>query len=256
MDEPKLNYAIYEALNIEAINLRISFGIGEYSAIDFESLLFSKEEMTYLSFPMPDNINAICVKDSSNKVIAINSKDTLGKQRYSLAHELYHLYVQKDFLFSVCTDDNKKPIEEVKADAFATYFMLPKSALYWFIKQTLNMDISKGKIHFNFDQIIKIEQYYKISHAAMLNRLKIEKMITQQEYIQYQDGVIKRALNLGYDDSLYIPPANEYKAKGKYIHYAKKLLELGLINDREFEDYMVDVGREDLICPESKNIVN
>ena len=234
----------FDTLNYHAVKLRNKFGINEFSPIDFNSILLSQEEITFLSFPMTDNLCGICVKDINNKVIAVNSSRSLGRQRFSLAHELYHLYIQEEFEFSVCTNDIRNP-EEKKANEFARYFLIPQNTLYWFFEKYLKLDLNK--IDINLSHIIKIEQYYQISHSAILYRLKDEGLINQIQFDDYKNDIIKTALSLGYDADLY-RSTDKIVANGKYIKLVEKLLCDDKITNREYEEFLTDVGRLDLLA--------
>lgn len=226
----------------EAKKLRDRFGIGEHATVDLESILVTNDDITYITFPMPDNMSAICIKDNSNKVIAINSEHTVGRQRFSLAHELYHLYMQDDFTFSVCTNDQKKPKEEVNADTFASYFLLPHNALYWFAENELDLNLFDVKNTISLEDIIKIEQFYKISHLALLIRLGADKIITNEQKEEYKKiSISSEARALGYDDTLYQKPYKQNNCNGKYIKLAEYMLRKDIIDKQDYNSYMMDV---------------
>ena len=233
----------YDTLNYKAVKLRNKFGINEFSPIDFDSILLSQEEITYLSFPMTSNLCGLCIKDKNNKVIAINSDRSLGQQRFSLAHELYHLYIQDNFEFSVCTKDHKTQ-QEKDADVFARYFLIPQNTLYWFLEEYLQLNLDE--ISIELSHIIKLEQYYQISHKAILYRLKDENLISPEEFEKYKDNITRKALSLGYDDKLY-KPTGKTKTYGKYIKLVEDLVRDDKISFREYEEYLTDVDRLDLL---------
>ena len=41
---------------------------------------------------MSENISGLCIKEGKNKIIAINSNSSKGRQRFTIAHELCHYY--------------------------------------------------------------------------------------------------------------------------------------------------------------------
>ena len=235
-------YSRFDNIDYEAVKQRNEFGIGEYAPIDFDSILLSQREITLLSFPMEDKVCAICAKDDSNKVIAVNSRHTLGGQRYSLAHEIYHLYVQRDFAFSICMDSDKKPETEKLADAFASHFLMPRKAMFWFFEKNLNYSLEEIDTLINLEDVIRLEQYYKISHVALLWRLLNEKVISQDQVNCFKDDVMRIATALGFSLDLYRAPEQVNKANGKYMSMAEKLHDMLIINDREYDEYLVDVG--------------
>ena len=87
-------------------------------------------------------MSGICIRDGKNKIIGVNSTSTYGRQRFTIAHELYHLYFHEDFESVVCFIDlemNKSP-EEKEADVFASYFLAPYEALSYFISNKLQKE--------------------------------------------------------------------------------------------------------------------
>lgn len=85
---------------------------------------------------MGDHISGMCIKNDGNPVIAINSAMSVGRQRFSMAHELYHLYYDENKQSTVCAikigtgNDTEKA-----ADQFASYFLMPPVALAEAIKK-------------------------------------------------------------------------------------------------------------------------
>lgn len=92
-------------LNAEAISLRKQFGEDAGSPIEIFSLLQNNEDLTTVFYPMSDRISGMCIRDGNNKIIGVNSTSTYGRQRYTIAHELYHLFFQEDFNSIICPMD-------------------------------------------------------------------------------------------------------------------------------------------------------
>jgi len=61
-------------------------------------------------------------------VVYLNSNFTLGHERYTGAHELYHLIYNADILKKekIILDDEKYKAEDMKADVFAAEFLMPE----------------------------------------------------------------------------------------------------------------------------------
>ena len=94
---------------------------------------------------------------------------TLGRQRFSLAHEFYHLYFDENMI-SVCAKKIGSGNEtEREADRFASYFLMPEAGLL-----TLAEDLVKNARDrfLTLNDLIRIEQYYGISHQAAVYRLR------------------------------------------------------------------------------------
>ncbi len=118
-------------LNSAAEILRGTFGEDSSSPIDVFSIVLQKEDITTVFYPLSKRISGMCYKKENNWLIVINSTQTYGRQRFTLSHELYHLFEQEGFSNVICEGgfSDKKPDEERNADIFASYFLMPDSAL-------------------------------------------------------------------------------------------------------------------------------
>ena len=79
-------------LSNKALNLRKKLGIDSESPIDIFKLVQKIENLTLVFYELGKNISGVCYKGTNSSLITINSEMSLGRQRFSLAHELYHLY--------------------------------------------------------------------------------------------------------------------------------------------------------------------
>jgi hypothetical protein len=64
-----------------------------------------------------------------------------------------------------------------------------------------------------------------------------------------KSNVIRSALKLGYDASLYLPlPDNkQYMTNGSYIKLAEELKEKDIISDGKYEELLLDAFRPDMV---------
>lgn len=77
----------------KAVSLRKQLGEDATSPIDIFTLAYSIDRLSIVYYPMGEHLSGICVKNNGSNVIAVNSSMTLGRQRFSMAHELYHLFL-------------------------------------------------------------------------------------------------------------------------------------------------------------------
>jgi len=194
----------------KAVSLRKQLGDDATSPIDIFTLAYSIDRLSIVYYPMGERLSGICVKDERSNVIAINSSMTLGRQRFSMAHEL-----------------------------------LPPDALSDMIKQIKKVPSDKLSIK----HIVRIEQYFQTSRQAVLYRLVGEDELTLQEAESMRENVILSAVNLGYDDTLYKPTSVEkqYGTYGYYIQQVKKVMERGLISSGKYEELLLSAYRSDLV---------
>ena len=234
-------------LNSEAVNLRKQFGEDSNSPIDIFSLIHNNDDLTIVFYPMSRRLSGICIRDGKNKIIGVNSNSTYGRQRFTLAHELYHLFFHEDFNSIVCFTDLEmnKDQKEKEADMFASYFLAPYEALSYFIKNKLE----KEKQELNIEDVVKIEQNFGISRQAMLWRLINDGYLTKAVADTMKTGIISSARRLGYDDELYTPTPEDkqYATFGKYIKLAEQLKDKDAISQGKYEEILLNGFRSDIV---------
>lgn len=115
-------------LSNKASSIRRLLGEDELSPIDIFSIAQSIRTLTLVFYPLGKNISGACFKNELSSIIAINSDMSIGRQRYSLAHELYHFYFDQNDSTTVCSSKIGGESEnEKKADQFASYFLIPSA---------------------------------------------------------------------------------------------------------------------------------
>lgn len=241
-------------LMTKAIQIRVKLGEDSNSPIDIFSLTQNIDNLTIVYYPMGDTLSGMCIKgESGSCVIAINSAMSLGRQRFSLAHELYHMYYDENMI-SVCGKNigTGKDIEK-EADTFASYFLMPDAELE--SKAALLASKHENK-KLLLDDVIRIEQYFGMSHQATVIRLKESAHIDHSQIESFlKSSVRKRAEMMGYSSELYLPlPTEEqYKTFGYYINQADQLLKKDLISDGKYEELLLTAFRPDLVYGEEED---
>ena len=203
--------------------LRKQWELNPYGPTDIlkESLEHLKN-LTIVWMPLNKEINGCCSKNEKDQLIILNSKQDLGNQNFTLAHELYHLLFENPQEWIICSNDNDSESER-KANIFASYLLLPEASLYDY---TMKNSISKWRI----EDMIACEQYYQINHMTLLNRINESELEI--------DSIVNRTLisktkSLGYDDKLYLPSQKKYYSLGNYIR----------LTEREFKKEKFSIGK-------------
>ncbi|MDK8277942.1 ImmA/IrrE family metallo-endopeptidase [Peptostreptococcus anaerobius] len=234
-------------LNNKAINLRKRLGEDRESTIDIFKLIQKIKNLTIVFYPLGNNISGVCYKGETSHVIAINSDMSVGRQRFSMAHELYHLYFDDSAVNAVSPitigsgDENEK-----KADQFASYFLVPSSSLYNMVE---DIKEKENKKHLTLEDVIEIEQYYGVSHKAMMYRLLNDGYIKSEQIKDMEVGIIETATKLGYGIDLYQPSPQNKKCivLGSYITSSEELLEKEIISQGKYESLLLDAFRDDIV---------
>lgn len=234
-------------INQDAISLRRHLGEDDGSPIDVFSLMSSIRDLTVVFHPMSDNISGMTVKDDDVRLIAVNSNTSLGRQRFTAAHELCHLFFHDRFRAIVCAKDfsASRDVIEREADQFASYFLAPFGALRRFVQD----EPGRAGENLTIEDVIRIEQFFGMSHQATLVRLRSEGLITQTEAEALETNVISVARRLGFSTELYRPtPGNDqYRTTGSYLRLADELREKGRISSGKYEELLLDAFRADIV---------
>jgi Zn-dependent peptidase ImmA (M78 family) len=226
-------------LQREASDFRLKNGIGATEPIRMKSWL-PKLNVLALFRPLSDSFSGMAVKQHDLNFIIINSEHRISKQHFTIAHELYHLFIQKDFVSEVSNAGkfDRKNKMEFEADWFAAFLLMPEEGLLQLIPRE---ELSKNKI--SLPTIVKIEQYFACSRTALLFRLDGIGLIDNDKYEKYTTNVKHSAAMLGYDTSLY-DKGNEGLVIGDYGAKAKKLFDDGKISESHFISLMNDLGKD------------
>ena len=235
-------------LMTRAMQFRKELGEDSSSPIDIFSLVQSIGRLTLVYYPMGDSLSGMCIKgDSGECLIAVNSAMSLGRQRFSLAHELYHLRFDSSLL-SICSKKigDGKDIE-TEADSFASYFLVHAAELET-RAALLSEKHEDGKL--SLDDVIRLEQYFGTSHQAMVIRLKESPYMKRSRVREYLSGSVRsRAEFMGFSPELYrpLPAEKQYRTYGHYIDQADQLLKKDLISHGKYEELLLTAFRPDLV---------
>lgn len=229
----------------QASATRTLLGEDLVSPIDIFSLVQTIDRLTLVLYPLGSKISGACLKSKNSEVIAINSEMSIGRQRFSLAHELYHHYYDTTGESLVCANQIGMGTDiEKSADLFASYLLMPQNALYTCIRKVLVGD----KVKVSLSDVIRLEQHFGVSRQAMLYRLRQENVLPANTS-DMERNVILNAGRLGYDTALYkpLPKDKQMTTRGYYIKQAESLLEKDLISNGKYEELLLEANRDDIV---------
>lgn len=199
-----------------------------------------KLEVLTVFRPFASNFSGLAVKKLFNgveyKAIYINTSQTLGKQNFTICHELYHLFIQKVFTSRVCFTsrfDIYGDPEEYNADVFAANLLMPRAGIY----NVLGIQPS-GHRTITRDDLLELELEFGCSRKALLTRLKILGLISRKKYNEwFEAGAFNHARSMGYSLGLYEKTKANYIIGG-YFNKAYDLLQGGLISESHFRQLL------------------
>ncbi|AEA44771.1 ImmA/IrrE family metallo-endopeptidase [Fluviicola taffensis] len=235
MNKNELKYKAADA----AIEFRRRFDLGQAAPLRMDVLLAKLDLLTVFA-KMSESFSGMAAKFEDNGFLLINCNHVKGRQNFTICHELYHLFVQKDFQFEIIAsnEDRVKDEHEKLADAFASELLMPEEG----IKELLLMQNFLSK-QIGIEQIVKLEQYFQVSRQAMVYRLVNLGLIDKQTDLQkaYFETVKESAERLGFETQLYEATSpkvisSDYFEKGQLL-YKQEIIGLA-----DFAQLMDDIG--------------
>jgi len=228
-------------LENEAARFRKQHGFGDAEPVHLESFLIKNNVLT-LYRPLSRTMAGMAIKSGDcDRFMMINSNHSVGKQNFTIAHELYHLFLQENFNSKRCITglfDKQKDLDEKKADYFAANLLLPRLGVYELIPQSEKSSIGKVSKETTF----KIQQYYGVSIKAVIFRLIDLGFADKNYYDVYQDmGKLQTARLLGYDAGLY-QKGNENKVVSDYGTMASKLFQSRKISESYYFELLNSIN--------------
>ena len=233
----------YDLIDLQqkAIKFRRDNGFSNAEPIRLKSLLLKCNVLT-LFRPLSGNFSGMAVKVNNDRFMMVNCDHSIGKQHFTIAHELYHLFIQEEFLSRTCITGqfNKEDVEEFRADYFASFFLLPEEGMKINIPSN---EYKKDKI--SLETVLKLEQYYSVSRRAILQRLKGLDLISNTSYNRYSLNVKHSAASFGYELDLY-SPGNANVVIGDYGVRANNLYQQEKISESHYIELMRTIGFDPL----------
>lgn len=234
-----------QVLNSLALRTRRMWNEDGYSPIDIFAIVngWKGKKITIVRYPMSSRISGMCTKENEDIVICINSTTSYGRQRFTLAHELYHVLYEKDMKRVICdmSINGDKSESEKEADQFASYLLMPYDAL---------LEYEHDKEKWNLEKVIDAEQFFQVSHQAMLHRLVCDNLLSVDVADEYKAITVSTvAAKLGYGKELYFPTDKnkQYFTTGEYIRKVEKMAEKDLISEGKKEELLLDAYRADIV---------
>jgi len=118
------------SLEKTASEFRQTYGLNDRQPIRLRSFLQELNVQTVFK-PLSDSFAGMAMKIDEERFMLVNSNHSLARQHFTICHELYHLFIQKQFVSQVCNTGqfNYKDPEELNADWFAAYLLIPRDGV-------------------------------------------------------------------------------------------------------------------------------
>ena len=231
-------------MNIETANILATKMRNDYLRISCNEPVNMKTSLRQLNVmtvyrPLSDNLFGLSLasSDKQHRFMLINSNSTRGRQHFTIAHELYHLYFDEKPKPHFSGQSNATDSTERSANLFASALLMPKEGL---LQNISSHELSCKKVA--IDTLLRLELLYGISHQTLVLRLK-ELRIISSSYAEemLKLSIIQESMLRGYDTSLY-QKGNEGLIIGDFGAKARKLFEDERISEGHYIELLNLIG--------------
>jgi Zn-dependent peptidase ImmA (M78 family) len=239
----KVNYYLAET---RAIKTRNEFGISNTEAINVFDVLKYNGGLSIIRVHLESDLYGLFIKKGNVQAILINTNNSLGRQYFSAAHEFYHLK------YEVNLNHHDKSLEK-EADTFASYFLMPREGLNYHLKKRLT---DKEKKYIDISDCLYLENFFKISHQALVLRLKMDNHINQNKVEQLLNvNICEKARKYGYSLDIYLPIKlnNDILIESDYAELAEIALNNQKISIGRYNEYLIEGGYEEILFEVDNN---
>lgn len=214
-----------------AQKFRADIGLSATEPVSVKSILRRLNIQTIYR-PMSENSYGVSVKTPNNIMfVLVNSNSTRGRQHFTIAHELYHLYFDEAPTPHICGEAGKNPTER-NADMFASAFLMPRVGV---LKNIPKEELGNVSI----STVLKLEQLFQVSRSTLLIRLESLNVITKKQYEELSKYSVKEsAKNYGYTDLSLYEKGNEGISITDFGEKARKLFDQGMISEGHYMELL------------------
>lgn len=215
---------------------RQAVGLNDTTAVNLKSLLLKLNVLTIYR-PLSDKFSGMSLRSGNQRFMLVNSRQPVCRQHFTIAHELYHLYIDKNPKPHNCDASGKRSDSEQCADAFALMFLMPAVGVRQMIPEK---ELIAGQV--SLATVLRIGNYFAVSYSATLNRLVDLELIDRKTRDKFKVlPVRKTAKEYGYDTALY-EPANEGLVIGDFGEKARNLFDEGKISEGHYLELLRKIG--------------
>lgn len=198
--------------------------------------LLSKMGYYIIKAQAPQNLSGFYMKKDKYPFIFVNTNHSLGRQNFSLWHEVYHHYMQHH---NGISDFSTNTIQEREAEIFAGIVLLPDHEI---LKWSKKYDIKKPQT------IARMSDFYQMSFNAVVirgmqlgeidfdtfNKLKLLSTLEHQQQLQsiYEEANITTSV---------LQPTNDIKISPNIMSILQSNYQQNLITSQKINEIIHEI---------------
>jgi Zn-dependent peptidase ImmA (M78 family) len=241
-----MSLTLHQKAAARAAEERKRLALGSEVIADIRGLVESQGALVYSTPVRGGSLSGCFALIAGQPWILVNTAQSMGRQRFTIAHEYCHSLVDRERQFVVCTSE--KPPHEKFADAFASAFLMPSESTMAFFSGDDGLEVTPARV-------VDYCYAFGASYQAAVNRLADLRVVSRrQRDALHQESPMRVATALGYDvtdpsspfhmaDDECRPTIDSYPRA--YRAAALRAHEAGLISDSKLAE-LLGVDADDL----------
>lgn len=194
-----------------------------------------------VSASAPNELSGFTTTIDNKSMIVVNSNHPLGRQNYSIWHEIYHWYAKDGQEVSLMGNVEYNETE-FKAEAFASEILLEKKALERELNSLGYKSLNKSSMKYlKREDIVILQNKFKVSYRAMLTRIIVisnnQDLRNRYGIASSQEKIIQFSIECGFDGDLEKPTLKPYISESLF-EYLTLNLEKGRISSSYVEQFL------------------
>lgn len=241
-----MSMTLYQRAAARAAEERKRLALGSEAIADIRGLVESQGALVYSTPVHGGSLSGCFALIAGQPWILVNTAQSMGRQRFTIAHEYCHSLVDRERQFVVCTSE--KPPHEKFADAFASAFLMPYESTMAFFSGDNGFEITPARV-------VDYCYAFGASYQAAAYRLADLRIVSpKQREVLRRESPMRVAAASGYDvtdpsspfhmaDEACRPSLDSYPRA--YRAAALQAHEAGLISDSKLAE-LLGVDADDL----------
>jgi Zn-dependent peptidase ImmA (M78 family)/DNA-binding XRE family transcriptional regulator len=157
--------------------------------------------------PLPEDVSGLTVAEPDTGVLVIvNREHVARRRRFSFAHEYCHVLLDRDQKGAISRGADRDTLPEVRANAFAAAFLMPRDGVVTFLQGLAKGQPSRlraevydeqaalpaqarpapGSQDIQLYDVVLVAHHFGVSRISALYRLKNLKLLTEPEFAALQ----------------------------------------------------------------------
>ena len=187
---------------------------------------------------LPEDVSGLTLLEPDVGVLVIANLDHhFLRRRFSYAHEYCHVLLDRDKRGTISRASDRQDLFEVRANAFAAAFLMPKSGVEEFVQglakgrpSRIEVDVfdeddalraqarpAPGSQSIQMHDVVLLAHNFGVSRISMLYRLKNLRLVTESEFesLKAQD---EQGLGKSLEGILDLPEQDHSRARNEFRH--------------------------------------